>query len=580
MGNSMSTTNNVNNSTKEFESFYDVINDIATYYILTMDFKSLTRLSEKEYCDKLVVLTADIIKESFTDMEIKYLEQKIQNGEEINKMTQNKFIFFKKDDIDSLDVSNDRLKTIKKKRVCIGIAKYYIKIAHLFAAIIMTINPTYVYRDEFGQIVKTKFLDKNVIPPNVIPKLKKQNICDNRINALRKGHTYDEISETATLHSDICSLNLDSNTPSSLNDEPGMIELMHLYLDEYDYSTGAFTGMSDTAKRQYMNDLSTFYKAFTGNSYMPSEITKFSDIKLRDYDCVNDSSTTIKKDDPLFVKYANNIKSMIETAANNQQKLLSVINDIFSYNIEPYTGKKKIRINPKLNEQILQKAIEKTRKYIINLYVQCEMDYVNGINIYKAIVEKQGFNTNVNQLKFLNKQKEQIINNTLQLNNLPKQVDNGLPIGNNSEEPPINEEPQIEENPSINEELINESKEEPKHENEEPKEEKEPINVINDSKEEPKEEEKEPIIKELINESKEEPKEEKEPIIKELINESKEEPINVINESKEEPKEEKESVNKEVTSETNVNNNVGGNKTITKRRRLFKKKTAKNKGSK
>jgi len=573
MGNSMSTTNNVNNSAKEFESFYDVINDIATYYILTMDFKSLTRLSEKEYCDKLVVLTADIIKESFTDMEIKYLEQKIQNGEEINKMTQNKFIFFNKDDIDSLDISNDRLKTIKKKRVCIGIAKYYIKIAHLFAAIIMTINPTYVYRDEFGQIVKTKFLDKNVIPPNVIPKLKKQNICDNRINALRKGHTYDEISETATLHSDICSLNLDPNTQSSLNDEPGMIELMYLYLDEYDYSTGVFTGMSDTAKRQYMNDLYTFYKAFTGNSYMPSEITKFSDIKLRDYDCGNDSSTTIKKDDPLFVKYANNIKSMIETAANNQQKLLSVINDIFSYNIEPYTGKKKIRINPKLNEQILQKAIEKTRKYIINLYVQCEMDYVNGINIYKAIVEKQGFNTNVNQLKFLNKQKEQIINNTLQLNNLPKQVDNGLPIGNNNEELSINEEPQIEEDTQIKEELINESKEELKEEKEE---------LINESKEElneSKEELKEE--KEELKEEKEEPKEEKEELKeeKEELKEEKE-PIIVTNETKEEPKEEKEPINKEVTNETNVNNNVGGNKTITKRRRLFNKKTAKNKGYK
>ena len=25
---------------------------IATYYILTMDFKSLSKLSEKEYCDK------------------------------------------------------------------------------------------------------------------------------------------------------------------------------------------------------------------------------------------------------------------------------------------------------------------------------------------------------------------------------------------------------------------------------------------------------------------------------------------------------------------------------------------------
>ena len=41
---------------------YDIIDYIATYYILTMDFKSLSKLCEKEYCDKLVVLTSDIIK--------------------------------------------------------------------------------------------------------------------------------------------------------------------------------------------------------------------------------------------------------------------------------------------------------------------------------------------------------------------------------------------------------------------------------------------------------------------------------------------------------------------------------------
>lgn len=32
-----------------------------------------------------------------------------------------------------------------------------------------------------------------------------------------------------------------------------------------------------------MKDLKLFYTAFTGNETMPSEITKFSDIKLKDY---------------------------------------------------------------------------------------------------------------------------------------------------------------------------------------------------------------------------------------------------------------------------------------------------------
>ena len=41
--------------------------------------------------------------------------------------------------------------------------------------------------------------------------------------------------------------------------------------------------MSDVTKSQFIKDLNLFYTAFTGNETMPPEITKFSDIKLRDY---------------------------------------------------------------------------------------------------------------------------------------------------------------------------------------------------------------------------------------------------------------------------------------------------------
>ena len=46
--------------------FQNIIDTIATYYILTMDFKNLSKLSEKEHCDKMLVLTSDIIGKYFT----------------------------------------------------------------------------------------------------------------------------------------------------------------------------------------------------------------------------------------------------------------------------------------------------------------------------------------------------------------------------------------------------------------------------------------------------------------------------------------------------------------------------------
>ena len=138
MGNSTSSTKKAET---EFNNFYEIVDYIATYYILTMDFKSLSKLSEKAYCDKLVVLTSDIIERYFNDMEVTFLAQRIKEGVEVNDLKTEKVTFINQDNLQSLDVSNDTQKSIRKKRVCIGIAKFYVKIAHVFAAIIMTINP-------------------------------------------------------------------------------------------------------------------------------------------------------------------------------------------------------------------------------------------------------------------------------------------------------------------------------------------------------------------------------------------------------------------------------------------------------
>jgi hypothetical protein len=385
-----------------------------------MDFKSLSKLSEKAYCDKLVVLTSDIIERYFNDMEITYLAQRIKNGVEVNDLSKEKVIFINKDNLEGLDISNDAQKSIKKKRVCIGIAKFYVKVAHIFAAIIMTINPVYTYKDATGQTVKTGLLEKDKIPKNVNRKLYKLNICDNRIRALKKGEVIDDVTGNVTLQPKVCDMNVNKNgLDKTVADEPGITELMRLYLDDnYDYSNGNFTGMSESTKSQFTNDLKLFYTAFTGNETMPPEISKFSDIKLRDYSkkpgCqgttpVLKNNYTLNQKDKLFVDYAENTKKMIQTAADNQSKLLSVINELFTYVIDPYSGKKVIRINPKLNDELLQKAVEKTRRFIVDLYIKCETDYVTGVKLYEAIVESKILETTQKQIDNLKNEAKKII---------------------------------------------------------------------------------------------------------------------------------------------------------------------------
>jgi hypothetical protein len=424
MGNITSSTSN-KSANKEFENFYDIVDFIATYYILTMDFKSLSKLSEKEYCDKLVIITSDIFQKHFNDKEITFLAQRVKGGVEVNEISKERVMFINKDNLDSLDISNDAQKSIRKKRVCIGIAKFYVKIAHIFAAIVMTINPIYTYKDNEGKTVKTGLLEKDKIPKNVKRKLYKLNICDNRIRALKKGEQYAETTSDVSIQPRVCDMNTSNNgLEKSLADEPGIHELMKLYLDDnYDYSTGSFTGMSESTKVQFMKDLKLFYTAFTGNKTMPPEITKFSDIKLRDYNkkpgCQGDNPTlrskyTLNRNDDFFIKYAQNTKKMIQTAADNQTKLLSVINDLFIFVSNPYSDKKVIKVNPNLTEESLQKVVEKTRRLIIDLYVKCETDYVNGVKLYEAIVEQKILETTQKQIETLKNEANKIIVETKQ----------------------------------------------------------------------------------------------------------------------------------------------------------------------
>jgi hypothetical protein len=451
MGNSTSSTKKAENN---FDNFYDIIDYIATYYILTMDFKSLSKLSEKAYCDKLVILTSDIVDRYFNDMEVTFLAQKIKAGIEVNDLKTENVKYVNKDNLESLDVSNDIQKSIRKKRICIGIAKFYVKIAHVFAAIVMTINPVYTYKDSTGQTVKTSLLEKDKIPKNVNRKLFKLNICDNRIRALKKGEMIDEQTGNVSIQPRVCDMNVEKNGLSkSLQDEPGIPELLRLYLDDkYDYSNGTFIGMSEETEKQFRKDLKTFYVAFTGNQEMPDSVKKFSDIKLRDYskkpgcqapNFLLKQKYTMNKKDDLFVKYADNIKTMIQNASNNQFKLLDVINVLFTYVNDPYTGKRIIRINPKLTDELLQKTIEKTRKLIVDLYVKCESDYVNGVQIFEAIVESKIVETTQKQIESLKKEASKIISETKKAS---QQVESEPPVvivGNQLPSQPITPIPLI-----------------------------------------------------------------------------------------------------------------------------------------
>ena len=376
------------------DGFRHTIDYIATYYIVTMDFESLKKLTDREYCNQLIILTSDIISKYATTRDIKYMVKKQGDMYEPGELKSQKVTYFSKNMVDR------EIPEMVKKEMCMSIASFYIRIAHLFSAIILTINPVYKYRDESGFVKEVNWVNKKDIPEGVEVSVEYSNLCNNRINALEpvdspktdKG-LFQSLSLGSTnvmLKPSICHLQF---KPNLLIEEPGIKELEALYYDVYDYNEGKYNSMSPTSRQQYEEDVREFYKSFTGkhNQEVPPEIKSFNDIPIQQYNMCNnpdyEEPVSISSSNNIYRKYADNLNEMKRYAALNQEKLMDIVSKIFVYTVNKKTGKKQIRINPRLNDAMLDNLIHQSRTYISQLYVNCQQSYDKGVHLYQDIVE-------------------------------------------------------------------------------------------------------------------------------------------------------------------------------------------------
>jgi hypothetical protein len=210
-------------------------------------------------------------------------------------------------------------------------------------------------------------------------------------------------------------MNLNNKKINSLLHEIGIKELEELYYDEYDFDKSQFTNMKPETRKIYENDVKTFYKVFMNTDIIPDNIKTFNDISINDYNlnknCQGKNPLFKEKfigkidliGENVFAEYANHINNMINKTNKNQEALLNIINELFIYSIPNISNDKILpRINPKIDEITLNKIIETTRKYIIQLYINCEEDYQKGIKIYQKLIEKKILDISKKQIETLN----------------------------------------------------------------------------------------------------------------------------------------------------------------------------------
>ena len=276
--------------------------------------------------------------------------------------------------------------------LCLIIAKFYVKIAHVFAAIMKTINPVIIAEDKNGKPQKYNLMNRENKPTDSqIKKIEHTNFCTNRLNSLIQDSDYNTHNPRNTLlnlKARFCNMNYDEKTKKSrkfyqekddTSGEPGIPELLKLYYDVYDPAVGDFTSMSEDMKYIYEQDVAVFYETFTGKP-LPTdengqtEIKRFGDIPLREYHknekCKPDGMFSQNfegslNDEPLFKKYAVHMKKMMNTMNTNQDKLLAILKQLFIFPKEKEKKKVEVKKEEKPKEEEEESKAPKTQGNLV-----------------------------------------------------------------------------------------------------------------------------------------------------------------------------------------------------------------------
>jgi hypothetical protein len=371
---------------------FNKMDSIAADYITTESFTDMHNLLEDEYCSKLVVLTTDILTTKLKPYEISYLDKRVKFGSDVtSKMVKENIAHFNKNTVEELDIKDVN----KKTSVCKGIAKFYIKIAHIYGAIVTAMNPVYEYKDEDGEIKQITLDNRDKLNEDIVSKVSKiSNFCNQRIISLSSEIINTKDEQLKKIKPDICSINKkeimdEKGDTKTVIETSGFKELEKLYMD--DYSDGIFS-MSKESKKKYYKDVETLDKAINGTKGSNPPATSFSTIKLNPYhnteECMLPNGlpeALIDDTSSMFKEYGELIRKMITTSEKTQVELLGQLKQIFSF--EKENGEVKAKLQENLNDYKLNKISKKCRDIIINMYIDCEKDFIKGLNIYQSIVE-------------------------------------------------------------------------------------------------------------------------------------------------------------------------------------------------
>lgn len=436
MGNKTSITSS---GYEEHQELKKNINKIATKYILSQTFQDMKNLAEHvesnkdgvgdnrltSGCSKLTIFTKDLLDQYLNNRDVAYLFQETQKKENVNIIKEDTLTYIHDDTIKHI---KNKKSTLTKKRMCNGIAKYYIDIASIFAAIAGSVNINMKKKNNMMNVnirekeekVKTDILSSSGIVKqmNMLSDDQKGgNISDKKVDDIDKANEYTNYCarRIQNIEKIILFDNVDSNGEPDKNTihlrksykhpkenflkyNDGLSELDALYYDQYSLNSGKYNNMSPIQKEKYKKDVKLVYTLFHGNKkpIIPFDDMKFKDIVIPEEIIGNNdvvSNIEIAKNNKYFVNMYKAMQEYYNEMQSYKQKLLyDVLFKIFVIR-ETRKGNDEITIRPSLTNETLQKLKQITRDTLFNMYIQCEKKYQSILEHYRILLIQIGVDT-------------------------------------------------------------------------------------------------------------------------------------------------------------------------------------------
>ena len=470
MGNSQSTGQLLSDTGKK--DLLEKIGDIAGNYASSLNFEEMTNLFDDSYCSQIEILTKDILDKNLNTVQIEYLAQHQQKGVDVDftKVQDTTYVKHATNLKKNQKTRKNRL-CAGLAKYFVKIFKIYASISKTLNPTYSensgekvdifgfhNINPeTYRVNEE------STHLNMNFH--------KLENICDLRIEILKKlfdeklmGNLEQPVQEQPVQEQPVQEQPLqeqpvqeqpvqeqpvqeqpvqeqkEDNIPKEVNDfkpvqrggkepafcsyngknlneEHGILQLEDLFKDKYNFTTKLYE-MSPQSEGEYKTVVTNMYKAFTNKNETPGEeIKTFADIKLEDYTTDALCTTQVKdtdikfgpENDAVFKKYANHLNQTISKTFAKYDLLLVILKELFDFTMNEKTKKTGVRMKKNISETKINELFSKTREIITQLYIDCQNDFVKGINIYKSIVYSKLLERNKLREMNLKKDMQQLI---------------------------------------------------------------------------------------------------------------------------------------------------------------------------